>query len=447
MRDWRKDFGTNKNSRDAWHLVFSINERVSDERNLRALQKSVEQTLSNNFYGHKYALIMHTHQNNPHIHVVLNKRDDFSKKKIHFNTRSEIKEFFDDVRTNFANSLRLHGLNYENKNSLQKDLKSEFNRIKRSVKLETEDYTAKDFVSEYYFKLQEKNQEMHKNLTRKIEQSYNELNVLKGREDELWHYLLDLKKRKSKYYYKIAKEYKAQRQVCDKKRKDILADIKKVDYLSYQAIQINKMHLDNFKDRSSGLVLLENFTYNYKQIFNKTSPLKASKSDWLNYHKARRAIAIHRNRNDELAKKYFDDSLIATRLLGRNESLFALDKKLEILDKNLYILNHSELGDDDKNAFKKRLNENKEFINNIANKRFEFVANKLLKAESLNPNDFLFKEYFKGVDLLGIKLDERILRAKNKPYVEILKDKGVEISKSHTAIKTNSTKNERGVGR
>ena len=25
MKNWSKDFGTNKNSKDAWHLIFSIN--------------------------------------------------------------------------------------------------------------------------------------------------------------------------------------------------------------------------------------------------------------------------------------------------------------------------------------------------------------------------------------------------------------------------------------
>ena len=41
MREWGKDFGTNKNSRDAWHLVFSIKEPIDDERKLKALQASV----------------------------------------------------------------------------------------------------------------------------------------------------------------------------------------------------------------------------------------------------------------------------------------------------------------------------------------------------------------------------------------------------------------------
>ncbi|QPH87666.1 relaxase/mobilization nuclease domain-containing protein [Campylobacter concisus] len=149
MREWGKDFDTNKNLRDAWHLVFSIKEPIDYERKLKALEASVRETMGTNFFGHKYVCVLHTHQNNPHVHVVLNKRSNFTKKKLHFDSRSEISEFFDNVCTSFAVSLDSRGLDYDNKHSLQKDLKQEFNRLKTSVKLETDEYTTKDKINDY----------------------------------------------------------------------------------------------------------------------------------------------------------------------------------------------------------------------------------------------------------------------------------------------------------
>ncbi|CUU87892.1 hypothetical protein [Campylobacter hyointestinalis] len=113
------------------------------------------------------------------------------------------------------------------------------------------------------------------------------------------------------------------------------------------------MKLENYKDRSNALTLLEKFNRNYNELYPKNRG--ASKADFENHKKAKRAIAVLRNKKDDDAKKYFDDSLIVTRMLGRNESLFKLGKKLEILDKNLYILEHSELGIDEAKEYKKGL--------------------------------------------------------------------------------------------
>ena len=52
------------------HLIFSINEPCDDQKKLRALKESVHNVLGLNFSGHKYAFVLHTHQNNPHVHVV-----------------------------------------------------------------------------------------------------------------------------------------------------------------------------------------------------------------------------------------------------------------------------------------------------------------------------------------------------------------------------------------
>lgn len=412
MAEWKKDFGTNKNSKDAWHLIFSIKESCSNKQTLKALEGSVRDVLGSNFEGHKYTMVLHTHQNNPHIHVVLNKRNQFTNKKIHFNSRGEIRDFFDDTRSNFAYALSARGLKYENKNFLAKDLKREFNNIKSNIKLEVDDYTAKDKINDYYDKMQDINKEKYKATTSRIEAMNDELDKLKKADKELLDLFLLYTKKRNKRAYKLAKELKQSNKIIKEKSLKILAEIKKINKLSYEANRLNEMKLENYKDRSNALTLLEKFNRNYNELHPKNKGV--SKADFENHKKAKRAIAVLRNKKDDDAIKYFDDSLVITRMLGSNESLFKLGKKLEIIDKNLYILEHSNLGADEVKEYKKRLNDNKEFINDVCEKRFDYATKKLLKSENLKGDEFLLKEYFYGVTLLNKEPNQRLLKIKKE---------------------------------
>lgn len=442
MADWKKDFGKNQNSKDAWHLMFSIKESCSDEQTLKALQDSVKNVLGTNFAGHKYTFVLHTHQNNPHVHVVLNKRNQFTNKKIHFNSKSEIRDFFDDTRTNFAYALSARGLNYENKNFLQKDLKREFNNIKLNLKLEADDYTAKDKINDYYDKMQDKNKEKYKATSSRIEAMNDELEKLKKANKDLLNLFLQYSKKRNKKAFKFAKELKASNKEIRDKQNKILAEIKKINKLSFEATRLNEMKLENYKDRSNALTLLENFNRNYNQLHPKNKG--ASKADFENYKKARRAIAVLRNKKDDDAKKYFDDSLIITRMLGSNESLFKLGKKLDILDKNLYILEHSELGKNEAEELKKRLNDNKEFITNVCEKRFEYTAKRLLKSEKLKGDEFLFKEYFYGIKRLNKEPNEMLLKIKKEANLQAKFSHDIKRDKSKIKSRTET---KRDIGR
>ncbi|CUU88114.1 hypothetical protein [Campylobacter hyointestinalis] len=96
----------------------------------------------------------------------------------------------------------------------------------------------------------------------------------------------------------------------------MLCEIKKINKISFDTTRLNEMRLAHYKDRSNTLTLLENFSYNYNKLYPKNKG--ASKADFENYKKVKRAIAVLRNKKDDDAKKYFDDSLIVTRMLGRN---------------------------------------------------------------------------------------------------------------------------------
>jgi len=134
-------------------------------------------------------------------------------------------------------------------------------------------------------------------------------------------------------------------------------------------------------------------------------------------------------------------------MLGRNESLFKLSAKLEILDKNLYVLQHSGVIGEEASAFEKRLKSNKEFIADICQKRFEFVRKKLLNSDKIDKDGFLFKEYFKGVSVLGVKPDDRLVKIKNEKrfYKDVLAERsGKTKTQGSRSAEQNKFNNELG---
>ena len=120
LQDWSKDFSKKSRAKEVWHLCFSIKEEVNPN-NITALEKSVQEVLAKNFYEYKYVCVIHTHQNNPHIHVLINKNNLFTHKKLHFQTREEIRNLFNGLREDFALALNFNGnLNYHNAYKFEK---------------------------------------------------------------------------------------------------------------------------------------------------------------------------------------------------------------------------------------------------------------------------------------------------------------------------------------
>ena len=168
-------------------------------------------------------------------------------------------------------------------------------------------------------------------------------------------FLLEYRKR-----FKLGREVKALKQELREKEILLKREMRNYKRLEFRSKQTEKAQLENFADMSKSLALLENFTYNYAKLFPKNRG--ASRSDVMMFKSAKRSIAVLRGRKDDLSHKYFDDSLVATCLVGGSQSLFKLSEKLEILDKNLQILASSGLGADEASVFEKRLKSNQEFI-------------------------------------------------------------------------------------
>lgn len=102
--DWSKDFSNKKNSNEAMHLVFSINEPISKEI-MYILENSVRDSVLANLPEYKWVMIPHSHQNQPHIHLILNKTNIFNKKKMHFDKRNEFVDLFESMKENFKYNL------------------------------------------------------------------------------------------------------------------------------------------------------------------------------------------------------------------------------------------------------------------------------------------------------------------------------------------------------
>nr|BCI58910.1 relaxase/mobilisation nuclease domain-containing protein [Helicobacter pylori] len=135
----------------ALHLVFSIDENCN-EKNLKALELSVYQTLTNTLgYDYPFIMKLHTHQNNPHAHVIINKTNKITNKQLRFNSKNSCKEFYHTLRETFKDYLFANSkgeLQYSNTPNIYKAIKDIETELDT---LETQARNNKSFRHENYF--------------------------------------------------------------------------------------------------------------------------------------------------------------------------------------------------------------------------------------------------------------------------------------------------------
>ncbi|MFP6300158.1 relaxase/mobilization nuclease domain-containing protein [Helicobacter pylori] len=153
---WNEQFENllEKNSRIkncALHLVFSIDENCN-EKNLKALELSVYQTLTNTLgYDYPFIMKLHTHQNNLHAHVIINKTNKITNKQLRFHSKDSCKEFYHTLRETFKDYLFANSkgeLRYSNTPNIHKAIKSIETELDT---LETQARNNKSFRHENYF--------------------------------------------------------------------------------------------------------------------------------------------------------------------------------------------------------------------------------------------------------------------------------------------------------
>ncbi|GAA9453639.1 relaxase/mobilization nuclease domain-containing protein [Helicobacter pylori] len=135
----------------ALHLVFSIDENCN-EKNLKALELSVYQTLTNTLgYDYPFIMKLHTHQNNPHVHVIINKTNKITNKQLRFNSKDSCKEFYHTLRETFKDCLFANSkgeLQYSNMPNIYKaikDIETELDTLEKQAR------NNKSFRHENYF--------------------------------------------------------------------------------------------------------------------------------------------------------------------------------------------------------------------------------------------------------------------------------------------------------
>ncbi|MBQ3167490.1 relaxase/mobilization nuclease domain-containing protein [Campylobacter sp.] len=430
MQDWSKDFSNNPNSKESLHLVFSIKEDCNSRYATKALKKAVKDTMENNFYEYKYAMVLHTHQNNPHIHVVINKNNILTKKKMHFKNKSDIKEFFNKVREDFTYSLNIHGLrDYTNKSSLEKDLKAEYNKVKDSLNMDT---NCKDKITNIYRSTQ-------KNLEMKKIDTDIKINRLKNSYDELKKKRIDLidlinlyQKKNNKKRFKLYKELKEINKELKMIESHLKQEIKKYEDLN-RKIQTNKDNsLEHYKDSSRDLILQENFCYNFKNLHSKGL---TSKSDYEAYIKVKNSIEVTKKLVDENAKISIDNSLVYAKVFGNDKNnIFNLSKKLDSLDKTIHILKQSDMNFEEYFSYLKQLEKNKEFLSDLIDERFEKIE-KIVKEKggNIDRDSFIYKEYKKALNLLNkesvIKENQNFSYSKSKVRENEVKNKEIYLGR------------------
>ncbi|MFP6194606.1 relaxase/mobilization nuclease domain-containing protein [Helicobacter pylori] len=112
LESWLNDFDLTKDYNEAMHLVFSIKDKP-DEEIMHGLLNSTWETLKVRLPEYKFALVLHAHQDHAHIHCFINKTNQLTRRRLRFKGREDCKEFFNELRSEFAYRLNEHLLSEE----------------------------------------------------------------------------------------------------------------------------------------------------------------------------------------------------------------------------------------------------------------------------------------------------------------------------------------------
>lgn len=398
-KSWQKDFGSNENSKDCWHLVFSVKDESRSQPSLRAIQNAVKATMDNNFFGYKFAMCVHNHQNNPHVHVVINKRNVFTNKKIHFDSRDEIKDFFNEVRDEYAKNLNAYGFNYFNVNAYAKDLIKEKEKAERSLN--------NAYDTKYkFFNVFNNMREIDEN---KIIVKYNQKeNVDKELEQNLLEHENLIKLLNQYTKYQVKKRYKVLADIKkNNKRRKELCDIgkrieKELKYIQKDIEKINKSAGEIYTSNVSDYNILKSFCFDFEKRFLK----KADKRSMDIYFKAKKEFKELGDKIDCDLKNSVDSAMLYQKLFKKDENCFNIIKGLDMIEKNKYALSVCDiLSDDEKKGYEKIFSDNEKFMRGLLDKRFEKIKEKIENSQNLSKDNFLFKEYHKAISYLNIDIE------------------------------------------
>ncbi|MGN8386619.1 relaxase/mobilization nuclease domain-containing protein [Helicobacter pylori] len=112
LESWLNDFDLTKDYNETMHLVFSIKDKP-DEGTMQGLLHSTWESLKIRLPEYKFALVPHAHQDHAHIHCFINKTNQLTRRRLRFKGHEDCKEFFNELRSEFAYRLNDHLLSEE----------------------------------------------------------------------------------------------------------------------------------------------------------------------------------------------------------------------------------------------------------------------------------------------------------------------------------------------
>ncbi|MGL2418270.1 relaxase/mobilization nuclease domain-containing protein [Helicobacter pylori] len=245
----------------ALHLVFSIDENCN-EKNLKALELSVYQTLTNTLgYDYPFIMKLHAHQNNPHAHVIINKTNKITNKQLRFNSKDNCKEFYHTLRETFKDYLFANSkgeLQYSNTPNIYraiKDIETELDALEKQAR------NNKSFRHENYF-------------YKVLGSTTSQIESLKKRENALSDHLDSLKNLLEKTHWEKEKF------TPPTNEKEFNQQLKEIKWLNKESLTPKNTYKKIQKLAVCKSPLIKDYLYTIKKLFATQKKIIALEKDY-----------------------------------------------------------------------------------------------------------------------------------------------------------------------
>ncbi|WRA01601.1 relaxase/mobilization nuclease domain-containing protein [Helicobacter pylori] len=232
----------------ALHLVFSIDENCN-EKNLKALELSVYQTLTNTLgYDYPFIMKLHAHQNNPHAHVIINKTNKITNKQLRFHSKDSCKEFYHTLRETFKDYLFANSkgeLQYSNTPNIYraiKNIETELDALEKQAR------NNKSFRHENYF-------------YKVLGSAASQIESLKKRENALFDHLDSLKSLLEKTHWEKEKF------TPPTNEKEFNQQLKEIKWLNKESLTPKNTYKKIQKLAVCKSPLIKDYLYTTKKLF------------------------------------------------------------------------------------------------------------------------------------------------------------------------------------
>ncbi len=213
------------------------------------MELSVYQTLTNTLgYDYPFIMKLHTHQNNPHVHVIINKTNKITNKQLRFNPKDSCKEFYHTLRETFKDYLFANSkgeLQYSNTPNIYraiKDIETELDALEKQAR------NNKSFRHENYF-------------YKVLGSATSQIESLKKRENALSDHLDNLKSLLEKTHWEKEKF------TPPTNEKELNQQLKEIKWLNKESLTLKNTYKKTQKLAVCKSPLIKDYLYTTKKLF------------------------------------------------------------------------------------------------------------------------------------------------------------------------------------